>query len=408
MRLPSSLPHPLPSSRARRFRRLAASGLAWAALAIPFLAPAAASAAYGDIREVPAHGAIPDGWVYLRSEILEDGAEAWVLKDCRGEPETPPAAHLEEVRRSAERVLAEARVAGRPDEEIIRGTVELAARVQAEAAARPDHYSVLVGQRADFLAFHVIAEELGRLVPAILHPGPAAFRSPWMELERDRAELFQRFPSLRMGEPSAPAAATLLDPGSSAEGQSLSDLHPAVGTQVVSASLSLVTSHPQESCLFGFLRNTGMHNGQKGSRDAGPETHIRAMLRSAELADGTIRAHWTGLTTTPPSWTGLITQVFIPKARVRQFAYVSRPCGFVDHRRDRDIHAVFRERHAHDPLDQSQVRLLPGALRRDPEALVIRHSLIPEHAMAAYREKVRAILAGCLARGAAARSCAIQ
>jgi hypothetical protein len=406
MRLPSSLPHPFPSTLARRLRRLAAAGLVRAALAIPFLAPAAASAAYGDIREVPARSAVPEGWVHLGSETLEDGEEVWVLKDCRGEPEAPAAAYLEEVRKSAERVLAEARVAGRPDEEIVRGTVELAARVQAEAAARPDHYSVLVGQRADFLPFHVIAEELGKQVPAIRHPGPVAFRSPWAELERDRAGLFRRFPSLRMAEASPPAAAAL--PGSGAEGQCLSDLHPAVGTQVVSASLSLVTSHPQESCLSGFLRNTGMHNGQKAPRDAGPETHIRSMLRSAGLADGTIQAHWTGLTTTPPSWTGLITQVFIPKVRVRQFAYVSRPCGFMDHRRDREVHAVFRERHAHDPLDQSQVRLLPGALRGDPEALLIRHSLIPEQTMAAYQEKVRTILAGCLTRGAAARSCVIQ
>ena len=82
MRLPSSLPHPFPSTLARRLRRLAAAGLVRAALAIPFLAPAAASAAYGDIREVPARSAVPEGWVHLGSETLEDGEEVWVLKDC--------------------------------------------------------------------------------------------------------------------------------------------------------------------------------------------------------------------------------------------------------------------------------------------------------------------------------------
>ena len=155
-------------------------------------------------------------------------------------------------------MLAEARVAGRPDEGIYEAPWNCRPG-PGRGRGPPDHYSVLVGQRADFLAFHVIAEELRRLVSGQPpHPGPIAFRSPWMELERDRAELFQRFPSLRMGEPSAPAAAALPDPGSGAEGQGLSDLHPAVGTQVVSASLSLVTSHPQESCLFGFLRNAGI------------------------------------------------------------------------------------------------------------------------------------------------------
>jgi hypothetical protein len=314
------------------------------------------------------------------------------------------------------------------DERTVLQTLGIASKIRATQESHPNHYSFLVGQSIQFLAFQIISKELTEAVTGKIFKGKKFIRLPNPEDVMTKEQLFRRFPSIKLAsqilyknqqskeegcssEDDSTSSESSSDTGSiSSESSSDEDFPgdtlPEIGSQIISASLSLETFSSLDSCLFVFLQNLGMSELHKKTSPLFAK-FIRECFSHYKIEKRDYLPFWKELLSLPSSKKGLITQVLIPKSSIRKYAYVSCAGGFVDIKKDQKIEE-FLEKFARERSGRvrfknkqnDQVRLLAGAVMNSNELVMKRYSLIPKTAVRAYKERVRAAISKILHRHA--------
>ena len=147
------------------------------------------------------------------------------------------------------------------DEKTVLQTVEIASKIRATQESHPNHYSFLVGQSIQFLAFQIISKELTEAVTGKIFKGKKFIRLPNPEDVMTKEQLFRRFPSIKLASQIIYKNQQSKEEGCSSEDDSISsesssdtgsvssesssdesfpgDTLPEIGSQIISACLSL-------------------------------------------------------------------------------------------------------------------------------------------------------------------------
>lgn len=317
------------------------------------------------------------------------------------------------------------------DERTVLQTLGIASKIRATQESHPNHYSFLVGQSIQFLAFQIISKKLTEAATGKIFKGKKFLRLPNPEDVMTKEQLFRRFPSLKLAgqiineqqskEEDSSSDDDSTSSGSSSDAESVSsesssdedfpgDTLPEISSQIISASLSLETFSSLDSCLFVFLENQGMRELHKKTSSLTAK-FIRECFSHYKIEKRDYMPFWKELSSLPSSKTGLITQVLIPKNSIRKYAYASYGGGFVDIKKDQKIEEFLesfaRERSGRirfKAKQNDQVRLLAGAVMNSNELVMKRYSLLPKTAIRAYKERVRAAISKILQRHATKRT----
>lgn len=280
------------------------------------------------------------------------------------------------------------------DIENLKQILKLCLNVRENEAKYPDYYQFVTAQTSQYNAYQVIAKELYQMNTKQMREDFEFLRYPSSSLISHFDEFFIKYPQLLANaDNTIDGSNFLID----------TDINPEIGSQLISANPSLETHSPYDSAMWIFMEGKGAMRAFPFFKAQIPpekecfKSHLRQLFVAAGIFQEKIEPYLDLLVENAPQTPeGIISQIFIPKQRIREFAYVSLPCGFYDAKSSNEIDKTIsdfqldrmQETYSYENL---QFRLLAGKLF-DDEVRIFRYSLIPIEEQNAYRKLVLEVL----------------
>lgn len=275
------------------------------------------------------------------------------------------------------------------DVEQVKKILKLALEIRQKEDKYPNYYSLITAQTSHYFAYQVIAKELYQRLSKQKRENFEFLRYPGSYLTSSLDDFFHLYPHMMIREFDDILTET--------------DVNPEVGRQILSTNLSLETHHAYDSALWIFLEGKGAArlglHGEVEIPSAGEcfKSHLFELFGSAGITKEQITPYIGALIAKAPVMNeGIINQIFIPKKRIKEFAYVSFSAGFLNAELNQDIDATIAafqsDRMQEDPSnDNLQFRVLAGKLF-DDDVLIFRYSLISEKDQKDYQKLVSDVL----------------
>lgn len=333
--------------------------------------------------------------------------------------------------------------------------VDLFHQIQSKEQEYPEAYQMLHAQDSFFFAYQVLAKILYELINNIHYPKFKFLRYPNDVLTKTPSEFFLKYPTLHATSEeisklpyeinsddndsssdsySSDAGSfsdedqalnneevtsflkdlSLSDTEESDDDNQINDTIPEISQEIISVSFALETYVAEDSALSAFLNGKGISqfSTSKNPEDYLKRLHniLKKLFEDAHISQSAYEPYLKKLIdNAPKTKMGIISQIFIPKDKIKNHIYMSYPGGL--YRPDWNQHISeflndfqkSRQANNFNIKKNIQARLVAGSLFPS-DIKIYRYTLIPKEERVRYKKFVLPILKEVLERNVEARN----